>query len=63
MNGKEEMPDNLFEAIRCMEADSFVQDVLGDAVSKRYVELKKEEWNRYRMQISEWEINEYLYRF
>ena len=63
VNGKEEMPDNLFEAIRCMEADSFVQDVLGDAVSKRYVELKKEEWNRYRMQISEWEINEYLYRF
>ena len=60
---KEEMPDNLFEAIRCMETDSFVLKVLGESVSKRYIELKKAEWNRYREQVSRWEINEYLYRF
>ena len=51
------------EAIRSMEEDAFVEKVLGSKVNKRYLELKKAEWNRYRVQVSEWEINEYLYRF
>jgi len=63
MDAKADMPDNLWEAIRSMEGDAFVEEVLGSKVNKRYLELKKAEWNRYRVQVSEWEINEYLYRF
>lgn len=63
MDAKADMPDNLWEAIRSMEEDAFVEEVLGSKVNKRYLELKKAEWNRYRVQVSEWEINEYLYRF
>ncbi|MFU2422148.1 MAG: glutamine synthetase family protein [Bacteroides sp.] len=63
MDAKADMPDNLWEAIRSMEEDAFVEKVLGSKVNKRYLELKKAEWNRYRVQVSEWEINEYLYRF
>ena len=63
MDAKADMPDNLWEAIHSMEEDAFVEKVLGSKVNKRYLELKKAEWNRYRVQVSEWEINEYLYRF
>ena len=57
------MPDNLFEAIRAMESDDMIESVLGTEVFHRYSALKKAEWNRYREQITNWEINEYLYRF
>lgn len=60
---KETMPDNLFEAIRAMENDDMMESVLGTEVFNRYSALKKAEWNRYREQITNWEINEYLYRF
>lgn len=60
---KETMPDNLFEAIRAMENDDMIESVLGTEVFRRYSALKKAEWNRYREQITNWEINEYLYRF
>ena len=60
---KETMPDNLFEAIRAMESDDMIESVLGTEVFHRYSALKKAEWNRYREQITNWEINEYLYRF
>ncbi|MGN0384499.1 MAG: glutamine synthetase family protein [Lachnospiraceae bacterium] len=60
---KETMPDNLYEAIRAMENDEMIESVLGTDVFRRYSALKKAEWNRYREQITNWEINEYLYRF
>lgn len=56
------LPADLNEAIEEMEKDSFIQEVLGSHVSRKYAEAKREEWAAYRQQITEWEINEYLYK-
>ncbi len=57
------LPGTLIEAVEEMEKDDFVQKVLGKYVSARYIAAKKAEWHRYRMQVTDWEINEYLYKF
>ncbi len=59
----EELPGTLAEAISCMEKDVFMRKTLGDHAFGKYIALKKEEWNRYRSQVTDWEINEYLNRF
>lgn len=56
------LPENLAQAVRAMENDSFIREVLGDAFTERYVKEKKQEWNRYANQVTQWEIEEYLYR-
>lgn len=60
MLGIGSLPDTLTEAVAEMEADPFIADVLGEHVFQKYTEAKREEWDRYRSQVTEWEINEYL---
>ena len=59
-NGIEELPGTLIEAIYDMENDMLVRKALGDHAYGKYIEAKKKEWHRYRSQVTEWEINEYL---
>lgn len=59
----EELPGTLAEAVSCMEKDAFMRQTLGDHVFEKYIMLKKEEWNRYRSQVTDWEINEYLNQY
>lgn len=61
--GIEEIPGTLMEAIRYMEVDDFVKETLGEHVFKKYIAAKKEEWNRYLCQVTDWEINEYLNKY
>ncbi len=56
----EEIPGTLIEAVYNMEADAFIRDVLGEHAYHKYIQAKKEEWFRYRMQVTDWEVNEYL---
>ena len=49
-------------AVAFMEEDSFVKMVLGQEFVDLYVEAKKAEWNEYMSQVSEWEVDKYLYR-
>lgn len=58
----ESIPANLHQAIKAMEADPFIKEVLGDHVYSKYVEAKKAEWDHYRKQVTQWEIDEYLYK-
>lgn len=58
----EKIPTNLSRAVEEMIADPFIRETLGDHVFKKYVEAKKKEWSIYRAQVTEWEINEYLYK-
>lgn len=60
--GMECLPGNLQQAISEFEKDTFLQKVLGEHISSKYVKHKKAEWDSYHNQISDWEINEYLYR-
>ena len=58
----ESLPQDLCEATREVEKDAFVRNVLGEHVSEKYIEAKYKEWENYRVQVTEWEIEEYLYR-
>lgn len=59
----ENLPGTLMEAVEEMKKDSFVLDVLGGHIAKKYIEAKENEWQKYRAHVSEWEIQEYLYRY
>ena len=58
----EGLPSSLHQAIKEMEADPFIREVLGDHVFSKYVEAKRAEWDNYRLQVTQWEIDEYLYK-
>lgn len=58
--GVEALPRNLHEALEGLKADSFVQDVLGTHIVKKFMEAKEAEWNEYITQVSEWETEQYL---
>lgn len=61
--GIEELPGTLYEAIGELEKDTFLQEILGSHVCKRYIAAKKKEWQEYSMQVTDWEVEKYLYRF
>lgn len=56
------LPSNLMEAINCLENSDFMKGVLGNHISKRYIQAKRSEWDQYRTQVTEWELEQYLYR-
>ena len=58
----ESLPASLHQASKEMEADPFIKEVLGDHVYSKYVEAKRAEWDNYRLQVTQWEIDEYLYK-
>jgi glutamine synthetase len=37
-----------------------MRKALGDHIFERYVELKQKEWDEYRIQLTEWEVERYL---
>lgn len=62
-SGIEEIPGTLIEAVSEMEKDSFMREVLGDHVYEKYIAAKKQEWQDYRSQVTDWEINRYLNQY
>ncbi|MDD7114291.1 MAG: type I glutamate--ammonia ligase [Lachnospiraceae bacterium] len=59
----ETLPRTLGEACKALEEDTFIQEVLGPHVSQKFLEAKKKEWNDYCKMVSQWELDEYLYKF
>ena len=60
--GIEAIPSNLSKACHYFEDDEFMKHVLGEHVHAKYLDAKLKEWNRFREQVTEWEIEEYLYK-
>ncbi len=56
------LPANLKEATIALEQNEFIKNVLGNYIFTKYVQAKKEEWNQYIIQVSQWEIDQYLHR-
>jgi glutamine synthetase len=54
------LPESLGEAIDEMSRSTLVRKALGDHVFPRYIELKREEWLDYRVQVTPWELESYL---
>ena len=58
--GITEMPGNLGEALDELEKDEVIAAALGNHVFSHYLEAKREEWQSYNMQITQWELDRYL---
>jgi len=54
------LPASLLEAILLTEKSELVREALGDHVFNAFIENKKIEWDQYRTQVSEYELNRYL---
>jgi glutamine synthetase len=60
--GIEKLPTDLFEACMAMEKDSLVRDLLGERVYELYYKAKLDAWKEYDSQVTNWEIESYLYK-
>lgn len=59
--GIDSLPENLGEALKAMKKDELVCETLGLEFADRYMKAKRKEWKGYLEQISDWEIERYLY--
>jgi len=55
-----QLPGSLLEAIQATEKSELVREALGDHVFNHFIGNKKVEWDRYRIQITSYEIENYL---
>jgi glutamine synthetase len=58
--GIEQLPETLGEAIEITAESELVLRTLGEHMFNRYVEIKRQEWEDYRVQVSQWELDRYL---
>ncbi|MBU1177707.1 glutamine synthetase family protein [Patescibacteria group bacterium] len=54
------LPDNLIEAVQEAEESKFLQDLLGEGLHTKLLENKHQEWDEYRIQVSDYEKKRYL---
>jgi glutamine synthetase len=54
------LPETLGEAIDELASSELAKKALGRHVFQRYVELKRKEWDDYRVQLTPWELEKYL---
>jgi glutamine synthetase len=58
--GIEQLPETLGEAIELTAESELVLRTLGEHMFNRYVEIKRQEWEDYRVQVTQWELARYL---
>jgi glutamine synthetase len=58
--GIEQLPETLGEAIELTAESELCLRALGEHVFNRYVEIKRSEWEDYRVQVTPWELDRYL---
>ena len=54
------LPETLGEAIDELAQSELARKALGPHIFDRYVELKRKEWDEYRVQLTQWELERYL---
>jgi glutamine synthetase len=54
------LPETLGEAIDALADSELAKKALGPHIFDRYVELKRKEWDDYRVQLTDWEKERYL---
>ena len=58
----EHLPETLKDAVEYFEKSSWIREILGEEFCQEYIKEKKNEWLRYVTQVTDWEVEEYLYR-
>jgi glutamine synthetase len=58
-----ELPGTLGEALDELERDEVIREALGEHVFGHFLTAKRAEWDEYRTQVSDWEVERYLDQF
>ncbi|MFA4991151.1 MAG: glutamine synthetase family protein [Candidatus Omnitrophota bacterium] len=58
--GIESLPEDLYEAIKLTEKSRLVKEALGDKLFEYFIRNKHLEWDEYKTQISQYELDKYL---
>ncbi len=58
--GIDSLPGNLMEAMDEFLKDDVLKNALSEHVIEKLVEAKKEEWDSFRIHVTDWEIDRYL---
>jgi glutamine synthetase len=61
--GIDTLPTNLGEAVDALQEDEVIQDALGEHVYTNLVDAKTQEFDDYRVDVSDWELDRYLETF
>lgn len=61
--GIRQIPNTLGRAIEAFEEDTFIRRVLGEHIYSKYLEAKREEWHEFRAQVTNWEVEQYLFKY
>jgi glutamine synthetase len=54
------LPETLGEAIDAFAGSELMRKAFGDHIFDSYVKLKRKEWDEYRIQLTQWELDRYL---
>ena len=54
------LPGNIKEAVNYLKQDEIIKETLGQHILENFIEAKEIEWNVYRTQVHEWELDQYL---
>ena len=57
--GVQSLPASLAEALAALEADPVILKALGPC-APQYLDGKRREWEAYRVQVTQWELDRYL---
>lgn len=58
--GIESLPSTLNEALLELDKDEVVKSALTSHILENFIEAKREEWENYRIQVHQWELDRYL---
>ena len=58
--GIDVLPSSLWEAYHALEKDDVVRSTLGDHIYTQFRDIKKAEWDDYRIQVFDYELDKYL---
>jgi len=54
------LPTSLREALNELKKDKLIREVLGEHLFERYIDVKTKEWDEFKKQVTNWEIDTYL---
>lgn len=61
--GIESMPGNLLEALQELEKSELIKSAIGAHIYEKFRSAKLEEWDDYNVQVTPWEVGQYLTKF
>ena len=58
--GIEMLPGSLYEAMKAFKGDHTLHMALGESLTDAFLKARQSEWDSFRMQVTDWELNRYL---